>query len=165
MIRIGLGVDVHAFAPARALVIGGVTIPHELGLDGHSDADVLSHAIADALLGAAGLGDIGRHFPASDPRWEGCPSLEFLREVRRMLAVAGWRPGNLDSVIIAQEPRMEPYLPAMHRAVAGALEMAVTDVSIKATTTDKLGAVGRGEGIAAQAVVLIGSTADPSEVG
>ena len=120
MIRVGLGVDVHAFGPARALVIGGVTIPHERGLVGHSDADVLSHAIVDSLLGAAGLGDIGRHFPTSDPRWEGCSSLEFLIEVRRMLAVAGWRPGNVDSVIIAQEPRMAPHLPAMHEAVAGA---------------------------------------------
>lgn len=165
MIRVGLGVDVHVFAPARALVIGGVTIPHEQGLEGHSDADVLSHAIVDALLGAAGLGDIGRHFPASDPRWEGCPSLEFLREVRRMLGVAGWRPGNLDSVIIAQEPRMAPYLPAMKKAVAEALEMTVAAVSIKATTTDKLGAVGRREGIAAQAVVLIESTAAASETG
>lgn len=165
MIRVGLGVDVHAFGPARALVIGGVTIPHERGLVGHSDADVLSHAIVDSLLGAAGLGDIGRHFPTSDPRWEGCSSLEFLIEVRRMLAVAGWRPGNVDSVIIAQEPRMAPHLPAMHEAVAGALEMAVADVSIKATSTDALGAVGRREGIAAQAVVLIGSTAATSEAG
>lgn len=160
MIRVGLGVDVHAFAPERDLVIGGVTIPHDQGLDGHSDADVLSHAIVDALLGAAGLGDIGRHFPASDPRWEGCSSLEFLREVRRMLAVAGWRPGNLDSVIIAQEPRMGPHLPAMEQAVASALDMAVADVSIKATTTDRLGAVGRREGIAAQAVVLIGPASE-----
>jgi len=150
-------VDVHAFAPARALILGGVTIPHERGLDGHSDADVLSHAVADALLGAAGLGDMGSHFPASDPRWEGCPGLDFLRAVRRKLAVAGWRPANLDSVVIAQEPRIAPHLPAMCRAVAEALEMAVADVSIKATTTDMLGTMGRREGIAAQAVVLITS--------
>jgi 2-C-methyl-D-erythritol 2,4-cyclodiphosphate synthase len=153
--RIGIGVDVHPLVAGRPLILGGVTVPWKQGLEGHSDADVLSHAIADALLGAAALGDLGQHFPSGESRWEGTSSLEFLRRVLQLLAAAGWRPGNIDAVILAQEPRLADHIPAMRAAVAGALEMDPGEVSIKATTTDHLGLVGRQEGMAAQAVALI----------
>lgn len=154
-IRIGHGFDVHAFAPGRRLVIGGVDIPFERGLAGHSDADVLLHAICDALLGAAGLGDIGRHFPDSDPRYAGIDSRELLRHVAGLLRATGWRTGNVDATIIAQAPRMAPHIAAMRASIAADLDLAAETVNVKATTTERLGFTGRGEGIAAEAVCLI----------
>jgi len=153
--RIGHGFDVHAFAAGRKLIIGGVEIPHELGLAGHSDADVLLHAICDALLGAAGLGDIGRHFPDSDPRYKGIDSRELLRHVQGLLASGGWWVGNVDATIIAQAPRMASHIPAMQEHIAADLEVSIDAVNVKATTTERLGFTGRGEGIAAEAVCLI----------
>ena len=151
--RIGQGFDVHALVAGRKLVIGGVTIPYHLGLDGHSDADVLLHAICDALLGAAALGDIGRHFPDSDSRYKGADSRALLRAVRQM--TRQHKIVNVDATVIAQAPRMAPHIPAMTRNIAADLEVAPEAVNIKATTTESLGFTGRGEGIAAQAVVLI----------
>ena len=156
--RIGHGFDVHAFAPERQLVIGGVTIPYELGLAGHSDADVLLHAICDALLGAAGLGDIGRHFPDTDARYRGIDSRRLLCEVGNLIAAQGYQLGNLDSTIIAQAPKMAPHIATMQANIAADLGVAVSTVNVKATTTEKLGFTGRGEGIAAEAVcILLGS--------
>ena len=154
-IRVGHGFDVHAFAEGRRLIIGGVDIPCERGLAGHSDADVLLHAICDALLGAAGLGDIGRHFPDSDPRYKGIDSRELLRHVAALLAEAGWRTGNVDATIIAQAPRMAPHIPGMRVNIAADLGLEAEAVNVKATTTERLGFTGRGEGIAAEAVCLI----------
>ncbi len=154
-IRIGHGFDVHAFAEGRRLVIGGVDIPHDRGLLGHSDADVLIHAICDALLGAAGLGDIGRHFPDSDARYKGIDSRELLRHVASLLNEHGWQVGNVDATIIAQAPRMAPHIPAMRVNLAGDLGIAEGNLNVKATTTEKLGFTGRREGIAAEAVCLI----------
>jgi len=151
--RIGQGFDVHAFAPGRRLVIGGVAIPHDKGLEGHSDADVLLHAICDALLGAAALGDIGRHFPDSDPAYAGADSRHLLREVKRKLG--GYRVVNVDATILAQAPRMAPHVPQMIANIAFDLGIAPGAVSIKATTTEHLGFIGRAEGIAAQAIALI----------
>jgi 2-C-methyl-D-erythritol 2,4-cyclodiphosphate synthase len=153
--RVGLGLDVHPFAEGRDLVIGGVTIPHALGLAGHSDADVLCHAICDALLGAAALGDIGRHFPDSDQAFRGISSLELLRRTAALLAAAGWRPVQVDSCILAEAPRIAPHEAAMRRAIGDALGIPEGSVGIKATTTEGLGFIGRREGIAAQAVGLI----------
>ena len=153
--RIGQGFDAHALKAGRKLTIGGVTIPHDKGLDGHSDADVLLHAICDALIGAAALGDIGRHFPDSDPQYKGIDSRKLLRATAALLAKSGWRMVNLDATIIAQEPRMAPHIPAMIANIAADLGVPLRDVSVKAKTTEKLGFTGRGEGIAAQAVVLI----------
>ena len=155
MVRIGQGFDVHALVPGRRLIIGGVEIAHERGLLGHSDADVLLHAICDALLGAAGLGDIGRHFPDSDERHRDADSIELLREVRARVCALGWVIGNVDATIIAQAPKMAPHIPAMVRAIAGALEVQSAQVNVKAKTTERLGFTGRGEGIAAEAVALI----------
>jgi len=152
-VRIGQGFDVHAFAPGRRLVIGGVAIPHEKGLEGHSDADVLLHAICDALLGAAALGDIGKHFPDSDPAYAGADSRRLLREVKKKLG--SYRILNVDATIMAQAPRMAPHVPQMIANIASDLGIAPGAVSIKATTTEHLGFIGRTEGIAAQAVVLI----------
>jgi len=154
-LRIGHGFDVHAFAEGRRLVIGGVDIPHERGLLGHSDADVLIHAICDALLGAAGLGDIGRHFPDSDARYRGVDSRELLRHVAGLLDARGWRVGNVDATLIAQAPRMAPHIPAMRERLAADLGIAVEALNVKATTTEKLGFTGRQEGIAAEAVCLL----------
>ena len=151
--RVGQGFDVHALVPGRRLVIGGVTIPYHLGLEGHSDADVLLHAICDALIGAAGLGDIGRHFPDSDARYEGADSRALLRQVREL--TRKHHILNVDSTIIAQAPRMAPHVRAMAQNIAADLEIAVEAVNVKAKTTEGLGFAGRGEGIAAQAVVLI----------
>ncbi len=153
--RIGQGFDAHAFKAGRKLVIGGVTIQHDKGLDGHSDADVLLHAVCDALIGAAALGDIGRHFPDSDPRYEGIDSRKLLRETAALLAKNGWGLVNLDATIIAQEPRMAPHIPSMVANIAADLGTPQRDISIKAKTTERLGFTGRGEGIAAEAVVLI----------
>lgn len=153
--RIGHGFDVHALVQGRRLVIGGVDIPYPRGLLGHSDADVLLHAICDALLGAAGLGDIGRHFPDTDARWKGADSRDLLREVARLVRVAGWQAGNVDATVIAQAPRMAPHLAAMCAHIAADLGVPVTCINVKATTTERLGFTGRGEGIAAEAVCLL----------
>ncbi len=154
-LRIGHGFDVHAFAPERRLVIGGVEIAWPSGLAGHSDADVLLHAICDALLGAAGLGDIGQHFPDSDPRYHNIDSRRLLRHVVALLHSEGWQVANLDSTIIAQAPRMAPHIPQMRERIATDLDIAAARVNVKATTTEKLGFTGRGEGIAAEAVCLL----------
>jgi 2-C-methyl-D-erythritol 2,4-cyclodiphosphate synthase len=154
-IRVGHGFDVHAFAADRKLIIGGVEIAHERGLLGHSDADVLLHAICDALLGAAGLGDIGRHFPDSDPRYKGIDSRELLRHVAGLLTTQGWRVGNVDATIIAQAPKMAPHIATMQAHIAADLLAGEGAINVKATTTEKLGFTGRGEGIAAEAVCLI----------
>ena len=151
--RIGQGFDVHALVPGRRLVLGGVTIPYEKGLDGHSDADVLLHAICDALLGAAALGDLGRHFPENDAQYKGADSRMLLRKVREM--TKQFEIVNVDATIIAQAPRMAPHIQAMVRNVAADLGIPAGAVNVKATTTERLGSTGRGEGIAAQAVVLI----------
>ena len=153
--RIGTGYDVHKLVEGRKLILGGVEIPYEKGLLGHSDADVILHAIMDALLGAAALGDIGQHFPDTSPDYEGAASLELLREVGRILADAGYRIENIDSTIIAQKPKLMPYLPLMRQHVADALGIDPDRVSIKATTEEHLGFTGRGEGISAQAVALL----------
>lgn len=153
--RIGQGFDVHAFSEGRPLILGGVEIPHALGLAGHSDADVLIHAICDALLGAAGLGDIGHHFPDSDARYQGADSRMLLAEVVGKLAEQGWQPENVDATVIAQAPRLAPYIRAMRETLAGLLRLDKSAVNIKATTSERLGFTGRGEGIAAMAVALI----------
>ncbi len=153
--RIGQGFDAHALVDGRKLVIGGVTIPYHRGLEGHSDADVLLHAICDALIGAAALGDIGAHFPDSDSKYRGIDSRKLLRETAVLLGKNGWRPVNLDATIIAQEPRMAPHIPAMIANIAADLGMPRRDVNIKAKTTERLGFTGRGEGIAAEAIALI----------
>ena len=153
--RIGQGFDVHRLVAGRKLVIGGVEIPYERGLLGHSDADVLLHAICDALLGAAALGDIGKHFPDSDPRYKGIDSRELLRHVAALLQERGYKVGNVDATLIAQAPRMAPYIPKMVQNVAADLGIDAGAVNVKATTTEELGFTGRGEGIAAQAVCLL----------
>lgn len=153
--RIGTGYDVHKLVEGRALILGGVTIPYERGLDGHSDADVIVHAIMDALLGAAALGDIGQHFPDTDPRYKGADSVKLLHEVGLILAAHGYSVENIDSTIIAQRPKLMSYLPEMRANVAKALNLSVDQVSIKATTEEHLGFTGRGEGISAQAVALL----------
>jgi len=155
MIRIGQGFDVHALVEGRRLVIGGVEIAHEKGLLGHSDADVLLHAICDALLGAAALGDIGGHFPDSDARFKGIDSRELLRHVGNLLAGRSYRVVNVDATIIAQAPRMAPHIARMASNIAADLGLEVGQVNVKATTTEELGFTGRGEGIAAQAACLI----------
>jgi 2-C-methyl-D-erythritol 2,4-cyclodiphosphate synthase len=154
-IRIGQGFDVHALVAGRPLIIGGVHIPYEKGLLGHSDADVLLHAVCDALLGAAALGDIGRHFPDTDPAHGGADSRVLLRVVAGRVAAAGCRVGNVDATIIAQAPKMAPHVPAMITNIAADLGIPEDRVNVKAKTTERLGFTGRGEGIAAEAVVLI----------
>ena len=153
--RIGQGFDIHALVAGRKLIIGGVDIPHEKGLAGHSDADVLIHAVCDALLGAAGLGDIGAHFPDSDSRYKDIDSRKLLVEVGRLVRERGFRVGNVDATIIAQAPRMAPHIPAMRANLASDLGVAADAVNVKAKTTEKLGFVGRGEGIAAEAIALL----------
>jgi len=153
--RSGIGYDVHAFAPGRRLVLGGVEIAHERGLDGHSDADVLLHAIADALLGAAALGDIGAHFPPTEPRWKDVNSRQILAHVVGLLRSAGYAPHNVDATVIAEAPRIGPHAAAMREVIAGCLGVPIADVGLKATTNEGMGFVGRGEGIAALAVVTI----------
>ena len=155
MMRIGQGFDAHALIAGRKLVIGGVAIPHDKGLAGHSDADVLIHAVCDALLGAAGLGDIGSHFPDNDARYKDIDSRRLLREVARLLKERGLKAANVDATIIAQAPRMAPHIPAMRANLAADLGVAPDAVNVKAKTTEKLGFVGRGEGIAAEAVALL----------
>jgi 2-C-methyl-D-erythritol 2,4-cyclodiphosphate synthase len=153
--RIGIGYDVHPLAEGRRLVLGGVEIPFEKGLDGWSDADVLIHAIMDALLGAAALGDIGCHFPPGDKAFKNISSLVLLGKVREMLEAGGWGIGNLDATVMAEAPRLKEHMPAMAANIAAALKLSIGDISIKAGTGEKIGFVGRGEGIAAQAVALI----------
>ena len=153
--RIGHGYDVHRLTEGRRLVLGGVEVPYEKGLLGHSDADVIVHAIMDALLGAAALGDIGQHFPDSDPEYEGISSIRLLEKVRDLLDENGYVIGNIDSIIIAQRPKMMPHLPQMRQNVADALGVGIDRVSIKATTEEGLGFTGRGEGIAAQATCAL----------
>jgi 2-C-methyl-D-erythritol 2,4-cyclodiphosphate synthase len=154
VIRVGLGFDAHPVEPERPLVLGGVTVPDAPGLAGHSDADVLSHAIADALLGAAGLGDLGSNFPATE-RWRDASSLDILTETERLLSADGWMISNVDGTVIAEAPRIAPLVPDMRAAVARALAVDDSLVSLKATSTDGLGFVGRREGLAAIAVALI----------
>lgn len=153
--RIGHGYDVHRLVEGRRLVLGGVCIPHAKGLLGHSDADVLLHAIADALLGAAALGDIGQHFPDTDPQYAGADSLELLRRVGELLREHGYAVGNIDATVIAQAPKLAPHIPAMRQNIAGALGLELGCVSVKATTEEHLGFTGDGSGIAAHAVCLI----------
>ena len=154
-IRIGHGFDVHQLVLGRALIIGGVKIEYDRGLLGHSDADVLLHAIADALLGAAGMGDIGKHFPDTDASYEGIDSRELLRQVAMKIGAAGFIVGNVDATIIAQMPRMAPHIATMVSNIAADLGVDASQINIKATTTEKLGFTGRGEGIAAEAVCLL----------
>ncbi|WP_211330918.1 2-C-methyl-D-erythritol 2,4-cyclodiphosphate synthase [Tibeticola sediminis] len=154
-IRIGEGWDVHALVPGRRLVIGGVEIPHAMGLLGHSDADVLFHAVTDAVLGAAGLGDIGRHFPDDDARFQGADSAVLLAEAVRRALQAGWRVANVDSTVVAQSPRLAPHIPAMTVALARALGVESAQVNIKAKTAERLGPVGQGAAIEARAVALL----------
>jgi 2-C-methyl-D-erythritol 2,4-cyclodiphosphate synthase len=153
--RIGEGWDVHALVPGRPLVIGGVTIPYHSGLLGHSDADVLLHAITDALLGAAGLGDIGQHFPDTDPRWKGVNSVDLLQATGRLLSEAGWQIGNIDATVVAQAPKLAAHKPAMQTRIAQALGISAHQVNIKAKTAEKLGPVGMGQSIEARAIALI----------
>ncbi len=153
--KIGQGFDVHALVAGRRLVIGGVVIPYEKGLEGHSDADVLIHAVCDALLGAAGLGDIGRHFPDTDPQYKGADSRVLLRAIEGKISAAGFLVGNVDATVIAQAPRMAPHVAQMAANIALDLGVANGAVNIKATTTEHLGFTGRGEGIAAQAIALL----------
>ncbi len=153
--RVGQGFDVHALVEGRKLIIGGVDIPHERGLLGHSDADVLLHAITDALLGAAALGDIGRHFPDTDPKWKGADSRTLLFEVASKVREAGWKIVNVDATIIAQAPKMAPHIPLMVERIAADLGIEPGCVNVKAKTTERLGFTGRGEGIAAEAIALL----------
>ncbi|RIX47915.1 2-C-methyl-D-erythritol 2,4-cyclodiphosphate synthase [Paenibacillus nanensis] len=155
MIRVGQGFDVHQLVEGRPCIIGGVTIPYEKGLLGHSDADVLLHAISDAILGALGLGDIGKHFPDTDAAFKDADSLLLLKRVWELAKERGYKLGNADSTIIAQRPKMLPYIPQMAEIIADALEADVSQINVKATTTEQLGFAGRGEGIAAQSVVLL----------
>jgi len=158
--RIGQGSDVHALVAGRPLIVGGVTIDHTHGLAGHSDADVLLHAITDAVLGAAGLGDIGRHFPDTDPAYQGADSRELLRVAMQRVREAGWQVVNIDATVHAQAPRIGPHAPAMVRNIAADLGMAETDVNIKAKTNEGLGWLGRKEGMAANAVALLAPVSD-----
>ena len=153
--RIGEGFDVHRLVAGRRLVLGGVEIEHDRGLDGHSDADVLAHAVADALLGAIGAGDLGTHFPSSDPRWRDAAGERLVGEVLRRVSEAGYRIGNVDATVIAQEPRLSPWLDAIRSGLARMLSVEEARLNVKVKSADRLGAIGRGEGIAAQAVVLL----------
>lgn len=153
--RIGIGYDVHKLVPERKLILGGVTIPWELGLLGHSDADVLIHAIMDALLGAAAMGDIGRHFPDSDKRYQGISSLKLLTVVKEKLTIAGYEVNNIDAVVVAQAPKLAPYIGTMRQNIAEVLEINLESINVKATTTEHLGFAGRGEGIGSYAVCTL----------
>ena len=155
MIRSGIGYDIHRFAEGRKLMLGGVEIPHRRGLQGHSDADVLSHAIADALLGAIGAGDIGQHFPDTDESLRGISSIEVLKRVTDLLAAKNARVVNIDATIIAEEPKIAPHVHVMRQKIANAVRTTESNISVKATTNEKLGAIGRGEGMAAMAVATV----------
>lgn len=155
MIRSGIGYDIHRFAEERKLILGGVEIPHSYGLEGHSDADVLSHAIADALLGAAGAGDIGQHFPNTDESLRGISSLEILKRVTKILAERRTRVANIDATIIAEAPKIAPHVSAIRQKIADAMGVSESNVNVKATTNESLGAIGRSEGIAAMAIATV----------
>lgn len=154
-IRIGNGYDVHRLVTGRPLILGGIEIEHHLGLDGHSDADALIHAIMDAMLGALSLRDIGYYFPPSDPQWKGADSVDLLKQVDALIKEKGWHIGNIDSVVVAERPKLKPHIPAMTQRLAEALEIETDQVGIKATTNEKLDAVGQEQGICAYAVVLL----------
>ncbi|HVM31951.1 MAG TPA: 2-C-methyl-D-erythritol 2,4-cyclodiphosphate synthase [bacterium] len=154
-IRVGSGFDAHRFTPGRPLILGGVTVPHDKGLLGHSDADALCHAAADAILGAAALGDLGKFFPDSDPKWKGADSLKILAECARLAEAKGWVLVNLDATLICQKPKLAPYLPGMAQRLAETLGLPLEAVSVKAKTTEGMGFEGREEGLSAQAVVLL----------
>ena len=153
--RIGHGYDVHRLTEGRKLILGGIEIPHRLGLEGHSDADVLTHAVMDALLGALALGDIGQHFPDTDPEYAGADSIGLLRHVHALILHKGWQIGNLDATVLAQNPKLSPYIPQMRRRLADALCCGIEQISVKATTEEKLGFTGQEQGIAAHCVVLL----------
>jgi len=155
MYRIGNGYDVHRLVEGRKLILGGVNIPHILGLDGHSDADVLCHALCDSLLGASGAGDLGKHFPDTDDQWKGVSSLVLLEETEKIVAARGYQITNIDTTIVAQQPKLAPHIQAMTRNIADCLKIHSDQVNIKATTTENLGFTGREEGISAYAVVLL----------
>ena len=157
--RIGIGYDIHRLAEGRKLVLGGVEIPFEKGLLGHSDSDVLIHAICDALLGAAALGDIGTHFPDNDPRWAGASSVDFLARVVELIAARGYQVGNVDAIVLAERPKLKPYVQAIREHLASTLQIDVDRVSVKAKTNEGLGSVGRGEALAAQAIALLHTSA------
>lgn len=154
-IRIGNGYDMHRLVSDRPLILGGINIPHSLGLLGHSDADVLTHAIMDAMLGALSLGDIGHYFPPSDPQWAGADSLVLLSKVDQLIRKQGWQIGNIDSVVVAERPKLKPHIEKMKEKIAGILQLQPNQVGIKATTNEKLGPVGEEQGICAYAVVLL----------
>lgn len=154
-IRIGNGYDIHQLVEGRPLILGGITIPHELGLLGHSDADVLTHAIMDAMLGALSLGDIGHYFPPSDPKWAGANSLVLLEQINQLVLGQGWQIGNIDTVVVAERPKLKPHLKQMRDRLCETLAIEANQIGIKATTNEKLGPVGREEGICAYAVVLL----------
>lgn len=154
-IRIGQGIDVHAFGPGDHLMLGGVHVPHDRGVEAHSDGDVVLHALCDAMLGALALGDIGKHFPPSDPQWKGADSRSFLRHCNALIGEKGWKVGNADITVICERPKVGPHADAMRLLIAADLGIVADAVSVKATTSEKLGFTGRGEGIAAQAVVLL----------
>ncbi|HEX5003762.1 MAG TPA: 2-C-methyl-D-erythritol 2,4-cyclodiphosphate synthase [Gemmatimonadales bacterium] len=155
MTRTGIGYDSHRFAEGRPLILGGVTIPHSHGLAGHSDADAVAHALTDAILGAAAAGDIGAHFPDTDPRWKGADSIALLRAAREIVEGRGFRVSQVDATVILQAPRLGPHVPAMRAALAGALALPVDCVSVKAKTNEGMGFIGRGEGVAALAVATL----------
>lgn len=154
-LRVGSGFDVHAFVSGKPLVLGGVVVPHEKGLEGHSDADVLSHAVIDSILGALAAGDLGTYFSSSDPQWRGARSLEFFKKVNLLLQERGGKILSIDTTLIAQEPRLSPYTDEMRKNIANALDLSLDRISIKSSTTDHLGFTGRAEGIATQAVCLL----------
>jgi len=154
-IRIGNGYDIHRLGPDRDLILGGIKIEHELGLEGHSDADVLTHAIMDAMLGALSLGDIGHYFPPTDPQWKGADSLKLLAQVNQLLRDRGWQVSNIDSVVVAERPKLKPHINAMRTRLAEVLGIEPDRVGVKATTNEKLGPTGREEGICAYAVALL----------
>jgi len=154
-IRIGNGYDIHQLVEGRPLILGGINIPHELGLLGHSDADVLTHAIMDAMLGALSLGDIGHYFPPSDPKWAGANSLVLLEQINQLVLGQGWQIGNIDTVVVAERPKLKPHLKQMRDRLCETLALEANQIGIKATTNEKLGPVGREEGICAYAVVLL----------
>ena len=158
VLRVGTGFDAHRLVEGRPLMLGGVAIPHDRGLEGHSDGDCVIHAVCDALLGAAAAGDMGRHFPSSDAKWKGVASRELLREVARILKLREYRVANVDVTVIAERPVLAPYLEDMRARLAESLELETEAVSVKAKSTDQMGAIGRGEGIAAQATALLRRT-------
>ena len=160
--RIGIGYDSHHFAPGRRLVLGGVDVPFTLGLAGHSDADAVAHAVTDALLGAAAMGDIGMHFPPGEERWRDADSLDLLRRALALIAAQGWTVANVDVTVVCEAPRLAPYIPAMRERLAGALGVEPDAVSIKGKTNEMMGWIGRGEGVAAIAVALLQAVSGPA---